>query len=328
MIGDEIRGNFIDLNSGELFSPVPLKNCTFFQRGNGGYVANFTLGKNSFMLVTKGGLTNCSVFYESAQAGGMKEMDGGYVGFVKLINGLMAKAKKPVNESFMQGSFDDFINKEIPNTTTLYSRANNMGQFADDVKSGKNIYFYTCSKPENAKSMMQNGMTYEFTGTSNDTTTFQGVVAYGSFSLAGAERNMNIGYGNAIYKFVLKDDLSKYIIFDPKIRAALGFGNEKLSDQVKRMCKGKTYKGKPLIDVLDYGLKHPVKYYGQNPHLKSEGIYGLDHLSSSTQGDACASFFAALRGEQKGRLNGATMYDEMPVHLMGIHGYIYNGGNR
>lgn len=327
-VGDENRGNFIDLSTLDTFSPIPLKNCTPFSKGDGGYVATFTLGKNQFELITNGGIANCTVRYFSAQENKLKEMEGGYQGFLKLMNALLAKmGKKPINESFMTGTFDDFKNNEIPNTTTLYSRSNNLNQFASDVKGGKNIYFYTCSKADNAKSMMQNGMTYEFTGTSNDTTTFQGVVAYGSFSLAGAERNMNLGYGNAIYKFVLKDDLSKYIIFDPRIRSLFGFGGEKLSDQIKRMCAGKKYNGRPLIEVLDYGLKHPVRGYGQNPHLYKEGVNGLDHLSTSTQGDACASFFTALKGAMKGRLNGATMYDEEPIHLMGIHGYIYNGGN-
>ena len=326
-VGDENRGNFLDLATNTFFSPCPLRNCTGFKQGQGGYNAGFMLGKNKFEVSTTGGLENIRVFYYSAQAGGLKEMEGGYEGFLKLINGLLAKAKKPINESFMQGSFDDFLNKEIPNTTTLYSRSNNMRQFSDDVKNGKNIYFYTCSKPENAKSMMQNGMTYEFTGTSNDSTTFQGIVAYGAFSLAAAERNMDLGYGNAIYKFVLKDDLSKYIIFDPRIREAFGLNREKLSDQVKRMCAGKTYQGRPLIDVLDYGLKHPKKWYANNGHLQSQGVNGLDHLAPDRQGDACAAFFTALRGEMKGHLNGATMYDEIPVHLMGIHGYIYNGGN-
>lgn len=327
-VGDENRGNFIDLATLDTFSPIPLKNCTPFTKGDSGYVSTFTLGKNRFEIVTKGGIANCTVRYFSAQENRVKEMEGGYQGFLKLMNALLAKmGKKPINESFMTGSFDDFKNNEIPNTTTLYSRSKNINQFANDVKGGKNIYFYTCSKPENAKSMMQNGMTYEFTGTSNDATTFQGVVAYGSFSLAGAERNMNLGYGNAIYKFILKDDLSKYVIFDPRIRDLFGFGGEKLSDQIKRMCAGKKYNGKPLIDVLDYGLKHPARGYGQNSHLYKDGVNGLDRLSTSTQGDACASFFTALRGTMKGRLNGATMYDEEPIHLMGIHGYIYNGGN-
>lgn len=329
-LGDENNGNFLDIKAKKFFMPlkfgVPLKSCSTFTKVGSGYEASFTFANNPFKLITKGGIINCSVQYFSKRSGSMEELKGGYEGFLQLVSAIMkqASAKKPVNESFMIGSFDDFKNKEIPNTTTLYSRDSNLNQFANDVKGGKNIYFYTCSKPENAKSMMQNGMSYEFTGTSNDATTFQGVVAYGSFSLHGAENNLGYTYGNAIYKFVLKDDLSKYIIFDPKIRFALGFGNEKLSDQIKRMCAGKTYKGEPLIKVLDDGLKHPG--YRNNWHISTEGVKGLDHLDKY-QGDVCAAFFSALKGSLKGRLNGATIYDEEPVNLMGIHGYIYNGNN-
>ena len=80
-VGDENRGNFIDLATLGTFSPIPLKNCTPFTKGDGGYVATFTLGKNQFELVTNGGIANCTVRYFSAQEKKVKEMEGGYQGF-------------------------------------------------------------------------------------------------------------------------------------------------------------------------------------------------------------------------------------------------------
>lgn len=319
-VGNENRGNFVSVN-GDVLSQISLSRCSFSNNGN----LSFSIGNNyKFGVQLSNGFDGARVFY--VVNGETKEMPNGVDGFKALISKLVERSGGRLNESFMSGTFDDF-KKEFDNTTTLYSRSNNLRQFATDVKSGKNIYFYTCSSSSNIDSMMKNGATYEFTGTSNDTTTFQGVVAYGSFSIIGAERNMNLGYGNTIYKFILKDDLSKYIIFDPRIRNALGLSDETLSQQVRRMCKGKKYKGRDLIDVLDYGLRHPVRYYSQNAHLIHDGVNGLDRLDNERQGDACASFFQALKGALVGGLNGAKMYDEEPVSLMGIHGYIYNGGN-
>jgi hypothetical protein len=346
-LGDENNGNFLDIKAKKFFMPLkagaPLKSCSSFTKVGGWYEASFTFANNPFKVLTNGGIANCSVQYFSKRSGGMEELKGGYEGFLQLVSTIMKQvsSKKPVNESFMPGTFDDFMNKEIPNTVTQYHgthpKKDNFSaseHFINGIKNGKNIYFYTCSEYEKKDSMLMNGASYEFTGTSGDSTTFQGVAAYGAFSLAGAKRNsIQLGYGDTIYKFVLKDDITKYIIFDPSLRKALLGTNESLSQQVRRMCGNKKYKGRLIIDILEEKLRTPVgsddmrKYYGDNKHLYHTGVNGLDSLNSATQGDAAAAFFGALKGSKLGMLNKATLWDEGPLNLMGVHGYIYNGGN-
>lgn len=345
-LGDENNGNFLDIKAKKFFMPlkfgVPLKSCSTFTKVGGGYEASFTFANNPFKLITKGGIINCSVQYFSKRSGSMEELKGGYEGFLQLVSAIMkqASAKKPVNESFMSGTFDDFMNKEIPNTVTQYRGTHASGDFSasdnfiNGIKNGKNIYFYTCSWYEVKDSMLTNGASYEFTGTSGDSTTFQGVAAYGAFSLSAAEHNCHPPYGDTIYKFVLKDDITKYIIFDPSLRKALLGTNESLSQQVRRMCGNKRYKGRLVIDILEEKLRAPVgsddtrKYYtDSNKHLYNTGVDGLDSLNKMGQGDAAAAFFGALKGSKIGMINKAILWDEEPLNLMGVHGYIYNGGN-
>lgn len=336
------KGNWVNGRTGELFSPIPLSNCAGFNVLN--HSATFTLGKYEFMVKSLDYARNLEIFVRPLGGKQWKELEGGYSKFLAMMNNMVAKRKaatgavnESVDEAFMNGSFDDFINKEIPNTVTLnkpsrYSSQDGFNGFANGVKGGKNIYFYTCSDTANIKSMLTNGATYEFTGTSSDTTTFQGIVCYGAFSLAAAEHNMRQGYGNTIFKFVLKDDLSKYIIFDPRIRKALTPQNASLTKQLIDMCGDKTYRGKKLIDILDYGLKNPKNGFGgsmrykDNSHLHSKGVYGMDNLNPDRQGDIAANFFQTLKGELVGGINSAKQYDEMPLFLMGVAGYIYNGG--
>ena len=333
LVGGKGKYNMLIARTGKYFSPDPFDECTSVDSNTGTFVATmknqqFGSEKGDFKIWVRS-LDNARDFEIKWQ---FVNKDRPFVEwpycdnvityeqFLSLFGGALNES---VKEAFTDMNYDEF--KNYLSDDNYVDDINGSGRdeynlsYGEDLdpEKGKRVYVYTVSDRKNIKSIMTNGLNAEFMGTSDDSSIYYGVGAYCSYGLYGARLNTQRGYGDVIFKFLLKDGFKDFLIFDGTMRRKHDPGKTVYDEIIELVPE------KYLQKLGDYTSKN----YALNASYRQKGLHYYDSSPRFPQssGPLAKNFYEALKGAMAGKLNRATYYTEKAIAESKVRGYVFNG---
>lgn len=248
-----------------------------------------------------------------------------------------------VSESkFTEKTYDEFMQQEpdflrLPQAGDKYSRKGNFYVYhvtGVNLGGSKDIY----------KNVLKNGFCTDFSGGAHDPTLYHGLGAYTFYDFKeGAMKHL--GYSNGsepvVVKFLLKDGLKDFIIFDDTMREAWDPGHTPY-DEIVRLTDPKYLQelDKAVRNVSSGPVSTNLSHFrnkdnkgSRNLTLKDDGLKCFDYEQLSSNKKSNNGFLSliwkmATQGEKETSYPGLThLYKETLLAHIRNRGTVYYGGH-
>lgn len=177
------------------------------------------------------------------------------------------------------------------------------------------VFVYSATSEKNIPSIMRNGQSREFLGTSGDKGIAYGLTISTCLNLKAALGNTGYTYGNAIVKYALKGGFKNFLIFKNDVRKKYDPEHPTVYDELVSIIPK---------DVLPEFKEALYKANcGRNPNFCRLEDYKKD---CDSNGHPARCIMNAVFGSPVGKINDATYYDEQLYSKTRIRGIVFRSG--